>query len=90
MVNLTRKKNSTNTKKRGILRLLKAPARYIKHKVKSAYGKSVKKRTEKTATRPNILENEVNNAEKLPKKSIHELKEIARLRGIKNRDKLKV
>ena len=50
----------------------------------------MKKRTEKTATRPNILENEVNNAEKLPKKSIHELKEIARLRGIKNRDKLKV
>ena len=29
MVNLTRKKNSTNTKKRVILRLLSAPARYI-------------------------------------------------------------
>ena len=37
MVNLTRKKNSTNTKKRGILRLISAPARYIKCKVKSVY-----------------------------------------------------
>ena len=36
---------------------------------------------------PNISENEVNQAEKLQKKSIDELKEIARLR-IKNRDKL--
>ena len=37
---------------------------------------------------PNISENEVNQAEKLQKKSIDELKEIARLRKIKNRDKL--
>ena len=36
----------------------------------------------------NILENEVNQAEKLQRKSIEELKEIARLRRIKNRDKL--
>ena len=36
----------------------------------------------------NISENEVNQAEKLQRKSIHELKEIARLRRIKNRDKL--
>ena len=43
MVNLTGKKNSTNTKKRGILRLLSAPARYIKCKVKSVYKKLVKK-----------------------------------------------
>ena len=35
---------------------------------------------------PNISENEVNQAEKLQKKSIDELKEIARLR-IKNSDK---
>ena len=37
---------------------------------------------------PNFSENEVNQAEKLQKKSIDELKEIARLRKIKNRDKL--
>ena len=37
---------------------------------------------------PNISENEVNQAEKLQKKSIDKLKEIARLRKIKNRDKL--
>ena len=37
---------------------------------------------------PNISENEVNQAEKLQRKSIDELKEIARLRRIKNRDKL--
>ena len=48
MVNLTRKKNSTNTKKRGILRLLNAPTRYIKHKVKSVYRKLVKEQPKKT------------------------------------------
>ena len=36
----------------------------------------------------NVSENEVNQAEKLQRKSIDELKEIARLRRIKNRDKL--
>ena len=47
MVNLTRKKNSTSTKKKGILRLLSAPARYIKREVKSVYRKLVKKTTKK-------------------------------------------
>ena len=42
----------------------------------------------KVAKIPNISENEVNQAEKLQRKSIDELKEIARLRRIKNRDKL--
>ena len=37
---------------------------------------------------PNISENEVNQAEKLQRKSIDELKEIARFRRIKNSDKL--
>ena len=37
---------------------------------------------------PNISENEVNQAEKLQRKSIDELKEIARLGRIKNRDNL--
>ena len=43
---------------------------------------------EKIAKIPNILKNEVNQAEKLQRKSIDKLKEIARLRRIKNRDKL--
>ena len=37
MVQLTRKENNTNTKKRAILGLLSAPARYIYGKVKSVY-----------------------------------------------------
>ena len=65
MVNLTRKKNCTNTRKRGILRLLSAPARYIKRKVKSIYRKLVKKQQQKTTKGPNISENEVNSVEKL-------------------------
>ena len=44
MVRITRSnKNSTNVKKRGISRLLSAPARYIKCKIKSLYQKLVKK-----------------------------------------------
>ena len=51
MVRLTRIKKgintTTNAKKRGILRLLSAPARYIKSKVKSVYKKLVKKEPKK-------------------------------------------
>ena len=36
---IKRTKNSTNAKKRGILRILSAPARYIKSKIKSIYKK---------------------------------------------------
>ena len=44
MVRLTKSnKNHTNAKKRGILRLLSAPARYIKLKVVSIYKELVKK-----------------------------------------------
>ena len=87
MINLTRKRKSTNTKKRGILRVLSAPGKHIKHKVKSIYRKLVKKEPKKTAKTPKILENEVNSVEKLQRKSIDELKKIARLRRTKNRDK---
>ena len=58
MVKLTRKENNTNIKKRGILRLLSAPARYIKPKVISIYKKLMKK-----------TDNEVYNEEKLKRKS---------------------
>ena len=48
MVRLTRNnKNSTNAKKRDILRLLSAPIRYIKSKVKSIYKKLLKKEPKK-------------------------------------------
>ena len=40
------------------------------------------------AERGGIKKPRINQAEKLPRKSIDELKEIARLRRIKNRDKL--
>ena len=48
----------------------------------SAYKKLVKKAS-------NILENEIHNEEYLKRKSIDELKEIGKLRKIKNRGKLK-
>ena len=47
-------------KKRGILRLLSAPARYIKYKVVSIYKKLVKKKKQK----------KTDNEEKLKRKSI--------------------
>ena len=50
----------------------------------------MKKRTKKTAKGPIILKNDVNDAEKLQRKSIDELKKIARLRGTKNRDELTI
>ena len=53
MVRLTRKKKVTNTssnvKKNGILRLLRAPVRYVKCKIESAYKRLVKKGPRKTA-----------------------------------------
>ena len=85
MIRLTKKKNNTNAKKRSILRLLSAPVRYIKHKINSIYKELMKKEPKKTFEAPNISENE----ETLKRKSIDELKEIAKLRGIKNRGKLK-
>ena len=48
----------------------------------------MKKEPKKTAKISNLLENEVNNIENLQRKWIDKLKEIARLRRIKNRDKL--
>ena len=68
--------------KRGILRLLSALARYTKSKVKSIYKKFLKKEPKKAG-------NEVYNEEKLKRKSIYELKEITKLRRIKNRGILK-
>ena len=79
----------TPTQKRKILELLSAPGRYIMSKVKSIYKKLMKKEPkQKLAKILNTLEKEVDQAEMLQRKSIDELKEIARLKRIKNRDKL--
>ena len=83
MVRLIKKnKKNTNAKKRDILRLFNAPARYIKYKVQCIYKKLEKIQPKKT-------DNEVHNEEKLKRKAIDELKEIAKLRRIKNWGKLK-
>ena len=69
-------------KKKGILRILSGPVRYIKSKVKSVYKKLVKEE-------PKKADNEVYNEKKLKRKSVDELKEIAKLRGILKSGKLK-
>ena len=78
MVRLTGIKKGTNAKKRGLLRLLSDPVRYVKRKIESAYKRLVKREPRKTTKL-------VYNEEMLKIKSIDELKEIAKLRGIKNR-----
>ena len=86
MVRLARTKKGNNTssnvKKRGILRLLSASARYFKRKIVGVYNKLVKKQPKKP-------DNVVYNEEVLKRKSIDDLKEIAKLRRIKNRGILK-
>ena len=47
--------------------ILGAPGGYIKRKVKRIYNKLVKKESKKAVEVLNILENEINNAEKLKK-----------------------
>ena len=47
--------------------ILGAPGGYIKRKVKWIYNKLVKKESKKAVEVLNILENEINNAEKLKK-----------------------
>ena len=61
---------------------IQCPVRYVKRKIESAYKRLVKKEPRKTAK-------VVYNEEMLKRKSTDELKEIAKLRGIKNKGKLK-
>ena len=86
MVRLTKIKKGSNTssnaKKRDILRLLSAPARYVKRKIVSAYEKIAKKEPKKPAK-------VVYNEETMKRKSIDELKDIGKLKGSKNRGKVK-
>ena len=93
MVELTREEYNIVAKRRGIAnpqnmstkKLLNTLNRYDNRRKD---GKLSEIGLEKIAKIPNILENEVNQAKKLQRKSIDKLKEIARLRRIKNRDKL--
>ena len=69
--------------------LLDTLSRYdSKCKVKSNRRKLLKIKLEKIAKKQNISKNELRKAEKLQDKSIAELQEIAKLRGIKNYDNL--
>ena len=69
--------------------LLNTLSRYDnRRKVKSNCKKLLKIKLEKFAKIRNISKNELNKAKNLQKKSIDELREIARLRKIKNREKL--
>ena len=69
--------------------LLNTLSRYdSRRKVKNTRRKLVKLGLGKTAIKQNISKNELNQAQKLQEKSIDELKAIARLRRIKNSEKL--
>ena len=69
--------------------LLNALSRYeSRRKVKSNHKKLLKIKLEKIAKIKNTPNIELNQSEKLQNKSIDELREIARLRRIKNYDNL--
>ena len=69
--------------------LLNTLSRYdSRRKVKSTHRKLLRIKLEKIAKKQNISKNELHIAEKLQNKLIDELKEIARLRRIKNYDNL--
>ena len=97
MVELTRKEYNIIAKNRGIIEpqnmttqeLINTLTRYdSRRKVKNNRKKLLKIGLEKIAKIQNISKNELNQAKKLQRKSIDELKEIARLRRIKNTEKL--
>ena len=93
MVQLTREEYNLIAKKWGVIEpqnmvtkeLLNTLNRYDSWR---DHGKLSKIGLEKIAKIQNISENELNQAKKLQGKSVDELKEIARLRRIKNRKKL--
>ena len=89
MVKIIKSENNIITENRGIIQLLNALSRYYSaRKAKNTRKKVLGIRLEKVAKIENISKNELNQAEKLQKKSIDELREIARLRRTKNREKL--
>ena len=97
MVELTRKEYSLIAKKQRYCKPQKMSAQELidtlsrydsRRKGKSNRRKLLKIKLEKIAKIQNISKNELNKAERLQEKLIDELKEIARLRRIKNREKL--
>ena len=94
---LTREELDPIAKSRGIIEpqnmstqeLLNTLSRYDSRRtVKDTHKEFSEIKLEKIAKIRNLSKNELNHAKKLQRKSIDELKEIARLRRIKNRDKL--
>ena len=93
MVQLTREKYNLIAERRGIKTPQNMSTKKLINTLNRYDSKSKGEKLSKTGQGkvpkiPNISENEVNQAEKLQRKSIDELKEIARLRRIKNRGKL--
>ena len=97
IIEFTRKEYDLIAKNRGIKEpqtmsteeLLDTLSRYdSRRKVKSNRRKLLKIKLEKIAKIQNISKNELSKAEKLQNKSIDELRGIARLRRIKNRNNL--
>ena len=96
-INLTRREYDIIAKSRGNQKpqdmsteeLLNTLSRYdARRKVKSIHRKLWRVGREKVAKIQNISINELNKAENIQKKSIDELKAIARLRRIENFEKL--
>ena len=97
MVELTRKEYNIIVKKRSIIEpkkmstqeLLNTLSRYdSRRKVKSNRRNLLEIKLEKIAKIQNTSKNELNKVKNLQKKSIDELRGIARLRRIKNSDNL--
>ena len=97
MVELSRKEYNIIAKNRSIIepqnmytkKLINTLSRYhSRRKVRNIRRKLSKIGQEKIAKIQNISKNELSQAKKLQRKSIDELKEVARLRKIKNNEKL--
>ena len=97
MVELTKKEYNIIAKNRGIeepqkmstQELLDTLSRYdSRRKVKNTRKNLLNNRTRKIAKIPNISKNELNQVKKVQRKPIDELKRIARLRRIKNSEKI--
>ena len=92
MVEFTREKYNLIKEHRGIKKPQNISTKKLintldRYDSKRKGEKILKIRLGKVAKIPNISENEANNAENLQRKAIDKLKEIARLRRIKNSDK---
>ena len=90
MVELSREEYNLIAERRGIKKPQNMSTKRLvntfnRYDSKSKSEKLWKIELGKVAKIPNISENEVNQAKKVQRKSIDELKEIARLRRIKNR-----